>query len=231
MNVLKNLRSYVYVGLIPATCFVVEQIGPRYVYFLPKGRAPFLLEAVDKINTETLAKLREEIEEFKGSDDFLGIKQLLQSYGLDPRVLDDADFSMGKFSMAAVPVDFGYSVDADDFFAKDVREKHKRGLEVLRSQIQEKHKEYVAAILKEILSRLGAIVSAKKLTGMRVTKKIDDLMEICEGSGLTKVNEVLLKPLKEICTAKSDKREELTERFFNTKNLSEGVEKTIRELI
>jgi hypothetical protein len=40
-----------------------------------------------------------------------------------------------------------------------------------------------------------------------------------------------LKPLKEICTAKSDKREELTERFFGTKSLSEGVEKTIRELL
>jgi len=230
-NILKNLRSYVYIDLVPSTCFCVEQIGPRRVYFLPKGMAPLLLEAVDRINKETLGKIRDEIEEFKAGNYFLRIKQLLMSYGLDPRILDTEDFSIGNFSMAAVPVDFGYSVEADDFFAKDVREKHKRGLEALRSQIEEKHKEYVSAILKEILSRLGAIVSANKFTGMKVTKKIDELMEICEGCGLTRVNEVLLKPLKEICTAKRDKREELTEGFFGTKNLSEGVEKTIREFL
>jgi hypothetical protein len=228
-TIMKQLRAEVYSKLLPSTCFIVEQMGNRNVFFLPKGRAPYLFEEVEKINKEKLARVSEDIREFTTGEWFLKIKELLKSYGIDPSVLDARDFSPGKLSLSVVPIDFSYSVDSDSFFTGDIREKHKRGLEALRIHIEEKHREYLDAILKEIESRVKEIISARRFRGGK--KKLSDLIDICEGAGLGRVNEALLKPLMEICTAMKANREGLSERYFGTRNLSEGVEKTIRQLL
>jgi len=227
-NLLKNLRKYIYEGLIPSTCFCLEKVSTRKLYFLPKGMAPYLLEVIDKMNTETLSDANKEIEQFRQGNEYFSLIQLLNRHGLDTKVLSKARFIIGNFSVDILPVDFGYSIDVDDFYAQQARIKHKKGLEALRRQIEQKHQEYVAEVIQDLMRKLTPIITAKRR--VRVKKKLDRLIDICEGSGLNAISEEVIKPLLEICTARADKREELTEKHFGVKSLYKGVEKAMREL-
>ena len=225
-NLLKNQRAYIYKGLIPATCFCLEKVAARKLYFLPKGMAPYLLEVIGKMNTETIAKANEEIDKFVQGNEYFGLIQLLNKHGLDTNILSKASFIIGDFTVDILPVDFGYSIDVDDFYAQQERIKHKKGLEALRRQIDQKHQEYVTEAMQEIMKRLTPLITAKKMRA----KKLVELIDICEGSGLQAINEEVLQPMLEICTARTYKREELTEKHFGTKSLYEGVEKAMRDL-
>ncbi len=229
-NLLKNLRSYVYTDLIPSTCFCLEKVAKRKLYFLPKGMAPYLLEVIDKMNTETLADANKEIEQFRQGNEYFSLIQLLNRHGLDTNVLSKASFVIGDFSVDILPVDFGYSIDMDDFYAQQTRMKHKKGLDALRRQITEKHQEYVAEVMRDIMRRLTPLIVAESYRGMRVKKKLGRLIEVCEGSGLNAISEEVIKPLLEICSARADKREALTEKHFGVKSLYKGVENAMREL-
>ena len=230
-TLLKNLRAYIYTGLIPSTCFCLEKVAARKLYFLPKGMAPYLLEVVDKMNTETLAKANAEIAEFVKGNEYFGLIQLLHKYGLERDALDEADFNIRDFSVDILPVDFGYSIDMDDFYARETRMEHRRGLEALRRQVAEKHREYVSDVVRDIMARLTPIIAAKSRRGMKVKRKLDRLIDICEGSGLGSISDEILRPLSEICSARTYKREALIEKHFGTRNLLEGVEKAMRELM
>jgi len=227
-NLLKNQRAYIYTGLIPATCFCLEKVGARKLYFLPKGMAPYLLEVLDKMNTETIAKANKEIEKFTKGKEYFGLVQLLHKYGLDTGVLSNASFVIGDFTADILPINFGYSIDVDDFYAQQARIKHKKGLEALRRQIEQKHSEYVAEAMQDIMRRLTPIIAAKRR--VRVKQKLGSLIDVCEGAGLNAISEEVLQPLLEICTARTYKRQELTEKHFGTKNLLGGVEKSMKEL-
>jgi len=227
-NLLKNQRAYIYKGLIPTTCFCLEKVSARKIYFLPKGMAPYLLEVVDKMNTETIAKTNKEIDKFVQGSEYFDLVQLLHKHGLDTNVLSNASFVIGDFTVDILPVNFGYSIDVDDFYAQQARIKHKKGLEALRRQIEQKHQEYVVEVMQDIMRKLTPIIAAKRR--VKVKQKLGRLIDICEGSGLNAVSEEVLQPLLKICTAKAYKREELTEKHFGTKNLYEGVEKTMKEL-
>ena len=229
-NQIRNLRTYIYTSLIPSTCFCLEKVAARKLYFLPKGVAPHLLEVLDKINTETIAKTNKEIQKFTQGNEYFGIIQLLHKHELDTTALSQANFTIRDFAMDILPIDFGYSIDVDDFYAQKTRIEHKKGLEALRRQIEDKHKQYVAEMMQDVLKRLTPIIVAKSYRGLKVKQKLSGLIDICEGAGLVAISEEVLQPLMEICAARTYAREELVEKYFGTRNLLEGVEKAMREL-
>ena len=205
-------------------------MAARKLYFLPKGVAPYLLEVLDKMNTETIAKTNKEIQKFTQGNEYFGIIQLLHKHGLDTAALSQANFTIRDFAMDILPIDFGYSIDVDDFYAQKTRIEHKKGLEALRRQIEDKHKQYVAEMMQDVLKRLTPIIVAKSYRGLKVKQKLSGLIDICEGAGLVAISEEVLQPLMEICAARTYAREELVEKYFGTKDLLEGVEKAMREL-
>jgi len=204
-NIISNLRARVYKVLIPSTCFCLEGVASRKLYFLPKGMVSRLLEAVEKINNETIAKANKEIEKFTRGKEYIELIQLLHGHGLDASVLSQTSFAIKDLAIDILPVDFSYS--------------------------KQKYEEYISAIIRDIMSRLAPIIAAKSYRGLRIRQKLGGLIDICDGAGLESVSERVLRPLLEICGARTYSRRELIERHFGTENLKGGVEKAMRELM
>jgi len=226
-NVLKNLRAYVYTSLVPSTCLCIERIGHRKVYLLPKAMAPTLLEAVDRINSKVIGRVRREIEEFRDSDEYFEIAKCLHRHRIDPAVLKTAAFAVGDYVVDVVPTNFGYDVDEDDYYARLAREERVRGLEILRRQVERRHREYVAGAVRDVVERLRPLVER----GRRPRKKIEKLVELCRSAGLDEVCERLLEPLREVCAARPADRDEVAKRHFGTADLKEAVENALREFL
>lgn len=228
-NILKNTRTYMY-GLVADNCLVLEQVGTRKVYLLPRPMAPLLVEGVDKINREVIEPLRKNITEFKEGEDYLKIEQLLFRHGIDPTVLRTAPFNVGDFVVDVLPVDFGYRVNGDDIYDKMRRTETVRGLEILKAQLARKHREYAQNAVSEITKRiidLANVIELRKKTHY-LERKLDSLAEVCDSLGLGDISERVLKPLKEIMGVRASEREDLTEKLFGTKNLKEAVENTLK---
>jgi len=233
VNVLRNTRAYVY-NLVAESCLVLESVGRRKVYLLPKHLAPFFVEAIERINEEVIEPLRKEIEDFRQGDDYLKIQQCLYRHKVDPTILKTAVFPIGNFVTDVLPVDFGYSVDVDEAYAKMRRTRAAKGLEILKRQIERRRREYALSAVSDVVNRI--LEMAEGLGGKRrkvrdAVKKTDGLMEICNSLGLRDVNERVLKPLKQICEARYYQRAKLAEELFGEKNLKEGVDKELKRLL
>ena len=229
-NILKNTRTYMY-GLVADNCLVLEQVGTRKVYLLPRPMAPLLVEGVDKINREVIEPLRKNIREFKEGEDYLRIEQLLFRHGIDPTVLRTAPFNVGDFAVDVLPVDFGYSVNGDDVYDKVRREEKRRGLDLLKAQLARKHREYALNAVSEITRRiidLAEVIEMMKKKTHYMERKLDSLAEICDSLGLGGISERVLKPLKEIMGVRAGERPDLTEKLFGTRNLKEAVENALK---
>jgi hypothetical protein len=228
-NILKNTRTYMY-GLVADNCLVLEQVGTRKVYLLPRPMAPLLVEGVDKINREVIEPLRQNITEFKEGEDYLKIEQLLFRHGIDPTVLRTAPFNIGDFIVDVLPVDFGYSVNGDDVYTRMRKMETVRGLEILKAQLVRKHREYAQNAVSEITRRiidLAEVIELRKKTHY-LERKLDSLAEVCNSLGLGDISERVLKPLKEIMGVRAGERPDLTEKLFGTRNLKEAVEDTLK---
>ena len=228
-NILKNTRTYMY-GLVADNCLVLEQVGTRKVYLLPRPMAPLLVEGVDKINREVIEPLRKNIREFKDGEDYLRIEQLLFRHGIDPTVLRTAPFNVGDFIVDVLPVDFGYRVNGDDIYTKMRREETVKGLEILKAQLVRKHREYAQNAVSEITKRtidLANVIELRKKTHY-LERKLDSLAEVCDSLGLGDISERVLKPLKEIMGVRASERPDLTEKLFGTRNLKEAVENALK---
>jgi hypothetical protein len=231
--VLKNLRAYMY-ALVGSYCLVLESVGNRKVYLLPKQLAPFFLEAVDKVNREVIEPLKNEVEKFRQSQEYLNIQQCLYRHGVDPSALKVATFNLHNYIVDVLPVDFGYSVSMDDVYAKMKRAEAARGLEILRKQIERKYREYTLNAVSDITGRIMELVEGLEAKGRRAKNahlKVGRLIEICDALGLTEVSDAVLKPLKEICSARTYQRPELAEKFFGTKDLRLGVEGALKKML
>jgi hypothetical protein len=224
-NILKNTRTYMY-GLVADNCLVLEQVGTRKVYLLPRPMAPLLVEGVDKINREVIEPLRKNITEFKEGEDYLKIEQLLFRHGIDPTVLRTAPFNVGDFVVDVLPVDFGYSVNGDDVYTRMRRTETVRGLEILKAQLVRKHREYALNAVSDITRRIVDLASGRRSHDLE--EKLDALKEICDSLGLGDISETVLKPLKEIMGVRASEREDLTEKLLGTRNLKEAVENTLK---
>jgi hypothetical protein len=222
---LKNLRAYVY-ELVADHCLVLESVGNRKVYLLPKHLAPFFVEAVEKINKEVIEPLRQDVEKFRQSPEYLTIQHCLYQHGVDPSILKVATFHLRNYVVDVLPINFGYNIDADDVYAKMKRAEAVKGLEILRSQIERKYREYALNAVSDVVARIMAIAEGLEMKGKRVRnaeEKVDKLIKICESLGFTEICEKILKPLKQVSKARPYKRPKLAEEFFGNKSLMAGV--------
>jgi hypothetical protein len=232
-TILKNTRIYIY-ELMAENCLVLESAGKRKVYLLPKQLAPIFVEAVDRVNEEIMKPLKMQVEDFRQSDDYLRIQQCLYNHKIDPTVLKTSTFPLGNFTIDILPVDFGYSLDADEVYAKMSQEKTTKGLEILKREIEKKQREYALSAVSDVARRILDLSEALTEPRRKVrsaTEKVDKLMEICESLGLRKVNEEVLRPLKKVCRARHHQRPKLAEELFGEKSLREGVDKELKRLL
>ncbi len=228
-NILKNTRTYMY-SLVADNCLVLEQVGTRKVYLLPRPMAPLLVEGVDKINREVIEPLRKNITEFKDGEDYLKIEQLLFRHGIDPTVLRTAPFNVGDFIVDVLPVDFGYSVNGDDVYDKIRREETRRGLDLLKAQLARKHREYALNAVSDITRRIVDLASGIELRRRThdLEGKLDALKEICDSLGLGDISGKVIAPLRQIVQVRASERPDLTEKLFGTRNLKEAVENALK---
>jgi len=182
---------------------------------------------------EVIEPLRKEIEDFRQTDDYLKVQQCLYDHNVDPTILKTSVFQIGSFIIDILPVDFSYSIDSDDVYAK-MGGKATSGLEILKREIEKKQREYalsaVSDMVKRILNLAETLAEPRKKV-RSATEKVDKLMEICESLGLNKVNEKVLKPLKKVCRARHYQRSKLAEELFGEKSLRDGVDKELKRLL
>jgi hypothetical protein len=230
-NVLRNTRAYVY-ELVSSNCLLLEAVGRRKVWLLPKQLAPSFLEIIDGLNEDVIKPLREGIEEFRKSDDYLRIKQCLFRHNVDPSVLDRADFHISDYVVDVLPVDFGYSVDADEVYAKMDRNKAARGLEVLRRQVERRRREYMVNVVSDVVRRITEFTELLTRKGgwRNAGKKVEKLMSMCSALGLEDVNRKVLEPLKKICDARYYQRPKLVRELFGAENLKDAVERALKDV-
>ncbi|MGC8936548.1 MAG: hypothetical protein ACP5KV_04195 [Candidatus Methanomethylicaceae archaeon] len=230
-NILKNTRAYLY-NLLDDNSLVLETIGTRKLRLLPKHLAPSFVEAVERTNEEIIEPLKRELEGFRQSDDYMKIKQILYKYKIDPTVLDRAGFSVGRYFIDVLPVDFGYSISSDEVYAKMKRAEALKGLEILKKQIERKRREYTLNAISEVNSRIVELTRGLGTKGKvkNAVKKVEKLMEICEDLGLKEVNEKVLKPLKAVCEAKYYQRPMVTKELFGEWDLEDVVSRALKSL-
>jgi len=231
-NLLKNTRAYVY-SLIAENCLVLEKVGTRRLYLLPKHLAPFFVEAIERINEEVIEPLRRDVEEFRRSNDYLRIKQTLSAHKLDPGVLDRAVFTIGRYRIDILPVDFGYSVDADRVYEKMRRAEAVKGLELLKRELERKQRQYLSYVVSDVVTRILEICEGFDERGRKVRNpvgKVDKLMDICDDLGLEELKVRVLEPLRLICLARHRQRRRLAEKLFGKPSLREGVKEALRGL-
>jgi len=178
--------------------------------------------------------LRVEVEKFRRSDEYLAIQQCLYKHNIDPTILKVATFPLRRFVVDVIPVDFGYSVSADDVYAKMQRANAIKGLEILRNNIERKYREYALNAVSDVTARIMAIAEGLEIKGKRVRnaqEKVNKLIDICEALGLDEINEKILRPLRQICAAKAYQRRKLAEEFFGKKSLMAGVGEELKKLL
>jgi len=230
-NILKNTRAFIY-NLVAENCLVLETIGKRKMYFLPKSVAPAFLEAVEKINDEVIEPLKKNIEKFRNGNDYFRIKQTLWSYKINPSVLDTAPFAIGRYHVEVVPVDFSYSIDADEVYRKMEKTAAVKGLEILRKEIEREQKEYYKSIISTVIQRITKLaeVAESKRTG-KVAARINRLIEICNSLGLYSVKEKVLEPLKTVIETKDSRQKaKLIKELFGKESLKEGITEILKNL-
>jgi hypothetical protein len=230
---LKNLRAYVY-ELVADYCLVLECVGNRNVYLLPKHLAPFFVEAVEKINREVIEPLRQDVEKFRQSNEYLSIQQCLYQHGVNPSALKAATFHLRNYVVDVLPIDFGYSIGADEVYAKMERAEAIKGLEILRNQIERKYRQYALNAVSNVAARIMAILEGLEAKGKRVRnakEKVEKLISICESLGLREISEKTLKPLKQICMAKPYQRPKLAEELFGKESLMAGIGEELKKLL
>ncbi|MCD6241962.1 hypothetical protein J7K27_10735 [Candidatus Bathyarchaeota archaeon] len=229
-NTLIIARNHLY-SMINEYCVLLEKAGSRKLWILPKLLAPKFVEVVEELNKEVIDKLNKDIDEFMDSQDYLKIKQCLHKHGIDPKVIDLKYFSIPYFTLHLVPIDFGYSVDTDEVFRKIKEKEALDRLEKLKKYIEERHREYAATMVSEIVSKIVNLVSNSKMKKKKkLINKIDEMMDLCSSLNLEPVNEKILKPLKEIFSDYAYKRSQLSKKFFGTDDLKLGVENAFKEL-
>lgn len=236
-NILTNTRTHVY-SMINMNCLVLEKVGVRKVYLLPKALAPSFVDAIDSLNTEILDPMREEIEDFMKTGDYFAVEAILHKYGVDPSVVRSASFYLGKFTVNVMPVNFKYNVSEDDFYKALKDRESIRGLEILRKQVEQKHREYTVNAVKDILTRLTAlsleydnlrknadIEQRPMKIGARYKRKWESLTSLCTSLGLDDLVSDFLNPLLEIM--KSKNRITLMLEKFGTLSLEEVSKKYV----
>jgi len=225
-NTLSNARSFVYKFLMNDYCVLLEEIGRRNVYLLPKGVAPMFLEEVEKINKETIAPLREEMTKFVSSDDFSQIEKLISSAGIDPRGLSTALThtikGINNFSADIVPVSFDWKAVGTFTSVENIE-----GLKLLMAQLERKEHEYRANVVTDILRKFNRLIE-QPVIGPRLAPQVDRLEKMCDSLGLTNITEKVLKPLHEVVMAKPSLRAGLCEKYFGNMDLKKGAAATLK---
>jgi len=228
-NMLTNARSTVYT-MVNLNCIVLERVGARKIYLLPKPIAPAFIESIDRLNKTVVEPLRKEIEEFRNSKDFFAIEACLTKYGADPSPLRRSVFSISRFLVDILPVDFSYSIDKDELYQKMMRQESIRGLELLKKQIEKKYREYSLAVSKEIIHKLTELTHEYDRAGKiksRFKRRWRKLMELCESLGLQEIVESFIKPVCEILDKKKADRSAWMMQTFGTTSLYIAMKKAI----
>ena len=230
-NMLTNARGQVY-NLVNLSCVVLEQVGIRKVFLLPKAIAPGFVEAIEMLNETIVGPLRKGIDEFRDGKEYFAIEACLHKYGVDPSILQMAVFSVGRFRVDVTPVDFRYSIDEDTYYQKVKRERSVRGLELLSKQIEEKYREYSMSAVKDMIKRLTAL--SEKYDGLGVVqagfkRKWRKLNDLCDSLGMKDLVENFLEPVCEMLDQKKAERAQWIMDKFGVSSLSDATKKYLSQ--
>ena len=152
-NTLTNTRAHVY-ELVHQHCLVLEHVGARKCYLLPKLVAPDFVAGIESLNEDVVDKLNKSIMEFTGTTDYLSVEQSLHNHGVDPSVLRTSSFTIGQFRADVIPVNMGYSVNSDEYYDQMGRDKASKGFDLLKEQVDRKYKEYSMGAMKDLWIKL-----------------------------------------------------------------------------
>lgn len=232
-NMLTNARGQVY-NLVNLSCVVLEEVGMRKVYLLPKAIAPGFVEAIDLLNKTVAEPLRKGIDEFRKGKEYFAIETCLHKYGVDPSILQEAVFSVGRFRVDVTPVDFSYSIDEDAYYQKVRWEHAMRGLELLSKQIEQKYREYSMSAVKDMIDRLTAL--SEKYDSLGVVqagfkKKWRKLTDLCDSLGMKELVENFLEPVCETLDQEKAERAQWIVDTFGTNSLSDATKKYLSQTL
>ena len=227
-NTLTSGRGQIY-SLIAQYCVVLETIGTRKVYLLPKGVAPQFIASIERLNEVLLVPLRENINLFRSSPNWLKITSLMTKYDLDFFKLIQVP-SFGRFRIDVIPVDFKYNINQDDFYLGKLRDKEITDLDLLRKEIDRKYREYTYNAVKDIMEKLSVMAEefdTKRYHLEFFKKRMDQLTSLCNSLGLSELVIGFLDPIKRISQLSKNKRFDELERTFHNRSLVEVVKQCV----
>lgn len=231
-NILSNTRSHVY-SLLGQHCVVIEKVGRNNIYLLPKAIAPDFVEAIERLNTTVITPLREGIEQFRESKDYFTIQSCLKNHSVDPLTLKNTVFTVSNYLVDVTPVDFDYRVEGDQYYKKLTNREEMRGLEILKKQIERKHREYSTNAVKEITEKLSELAEGfDEYKQIRATfkKRWRQLSKICSALDLNHLVNQFINPTIKILDAPAKKRTEMMMDKFGTPSLTSASKQYLNQL-
>ena len=234
-NILRTIRRDVYFE-VNSRCLVLNMMHfgyfKRNIYLLPYNQAPAFMSYINEKNRE-IEDLNNQIEDFRRTRYFDEIRDIISDAKLDTSALDDI-VKIPKISVDLTPLRLDPSIVEDlietrykKMFER-ISEEEKKGLEVLRRELEEKRRELVIKSIESIRDKINVIIrriaAEKKLKNVR--KELEHLKRIAVDIGLEAVAKTVINPLIEV-TENPSRAEEI----LGTTNISEEINGRIAGLI
>jgi len=234
-NILRTIRRDVYFE-VNSRCLVLNMMHfgyfKRNIYLLPYNQAPAFMSYINEKNRE-IEDLNNQIEDFRRTRYFDEIREIISDAKLDTSALDDI-VKIPKISVDLTPLRLDPSIVEDLIESRykkmfeRISEEEKKGLEVLRRELEEKRRELVIKSIESIRDKINVIIrriaAEKKLKNVK--KELEHLKRIAVDIGLEAVAKTVINPLIEV-TENPSKAEEI----LGTTNISEEINGRIAGLI
>ena len=234
-NILRTIRRDVYFE-VNSRCLVLNMMHfgyfKRNIYLLPYNQAPAFMSYINEKNRE-IEDLNNQIEDFRRTRYFDEIRDIISDAKLDTSALDDI-VKIPKISVDLTPLRLDPSIVEDlietrykKMFER-ISEEEKKGLEVLRRELEEKRRELVIKSIESIRDKINVIIrriaAEKKLKNVK--KELEHLKRIAVDIGLEAVAKTVINPLIEV-TENPSKAEEI----LGTADISKEIDGRIAGLI
>ena len=204
----------------------------RNIYLLPYNQAPAFMSYINEKNRE-IEDLNNQIEDFRKTRYFDEIRDIISDAKLDTSALDNI-VKIPKISVDLTPLRLDPSIVEDlietrykKMFER-ISEEEKKGLEVLKRELEEKRRELVIKSIESLRDKINVIIrritAEKKLKNVR--KELEHLKRIAVDIGLEAVAKTVINQQIEV-TENPSRAEEI----FGTTNISEEINGRIAGLI